>query len=586
MPEGFAPTEEHAFRGLGRQAELLASGEASAVELLDLSLARIDATAETLNAFRVVRPDAARAEAEEADRRLAAGERLPLLGVPIAIKDDMDLEGETTPFGCEGAFEPARADGEVARRLRAAGAVIVGKTNTPEVGQWPFTEGPAFGVTRNPWSLEHSPAGSSGGSAAAVAAGLVPAAVGSDGAGSVRIPAAWTHLVGVKPQRGRISTWPDPEAFRGLTVIGPLARTVGDAALLLDVLSGNVAGDLHRPPAPAETFAQAAVRDPGKLRIALSFRIPFSGSPARLDPEVREAVERLAGVLEDMGHSVDRADPSYGLDMGASFMPRSMPGVAEWVRRHPDRSRLDPRTRHNVLVGRLLSPLHGPARPTRGSCAAASAGSSAASTSSCRRPPLSRRCRSEPARGSPTGRPTEGSSPPVPTHGRGTCSAGRASTSPPGASPATSRWARNCSDPPTASRACSRSPPSSRRGSAGTSTCRPTGRSRTVFGAHSWCALRDRQLTLSAQKVTPRRPSSGRCRRRIAHIGATTTVLEAAATSIGAGILMGGFLMGTVGLVLGWTREDFEGRVLRDGYIGGVTATAFLIFDLLVRYAV
>ncbi len=348
MPEALANAEEErAFCGLERQAELLAKGEVSSVELLDLSLRRIDATAATLNAFRVVRPDAAHAEAEEADRRLAAGERLPLLGVPIAIKDDTDLEGETTAFGCEGAFEPASADGEVVRRLRAAGAVIVGKTDA-EVGQWPFTEGPAFGITRNPWSLDHSPAGSSGGSAAAVAAGLVPAAVG------------------VKPQRGRISTWPDPEAFKGLTVIGPLARTVGDAGVLLDVLSGNVEGDLHRPPAPAETFTQAAERDPGRLRIALSFRIPYSGAPAKLDPQVRAAVERLATVLEDMGHSVDRADPSYGLDMGASFMPRSMPGVAEWVRRHPDRSRLDPRTRHNVLVGRLLSPLHGPARAYEG----------------------------------------------------------------------------------------------------------------------------------------------------------------------------------------------------------------------------
>src|SRR6202023_4023472 len=164
---------------------------------------------------------AALGEADEADRRLAAGERAPLLGVPIAIKDDTDIEGETTPFGCEGTFEPKLADGEVVRRLRAAGAVIVGKTTTPEFGQWPITEGSAFGITRNPWSLEHTPGGSSGGSAAAVAAGLVPAGLGSGGLGSVPIPAAWTHLVGIKPQRGRISTWPDPGAFNGLTCIGP-----------------------------------------------------------------------------------------------------------------------------------------------------------------------------------------------------------------------------------------------------------------------------------------------------------------------------------------------------------------------------
>ncbi len=154
------------------------------------ALGKIDATQGTLNAFRVVRHAAAMAEARDADRRLASGERLPLLGVPIAIKDDVDMAGEPTAFGCAGEFPPADADCEAVRRLRAAGAVIVGKTNSSELGQWPFTEGPAFGATRNPWHLDHSAGGSSGGSAAAVAAGLVPAAVGSDGAGSVRIPAA------------------------------------------------------------------------------------------------------------------------------------------------------------------------------------------------------------------------------------------------------------------------------------------------------------------------------------------------------------------------------------------------------------
>src|SRR5439155_23853820 len=132
---------------------------------------------------------------------LAAGERLPRLGVPVAVKDDTDVAGEPTAFGCAGQFPPKEHDAEVVRRLRAAGAVIVGKTNACELGQWPFTEGPAFGDTRNPWNLDHTPGGSSGGSAAAVAAGLVPAALGTDGAGSVRIPAAWSHLIGIKPQR-------------------------------------------------------------------------------------------------------------------------------------------------------------------------------------------------------------------------------------------------------------------------------------------------------------------------------------------------------------------------------------------------
>jgi amidase len=343
--------------GLAGLSAQLRAGELSPVELLESTLAQIEGGQRTLNAFRLLRPEAARAEAEDAERRLRAGERAPLLGVPIAIKDDMDLAGEPTAFGCPGAFQPKQHDGGVAERLKAAGAVIVGKTNSPEIGLWPFTEGPAFGTTRNPWNLDHTPGGSSGGAAAVVAAGLLPAAVGSDGAGSVRIPAAWTNLVGIKPQRGRISTWPDPEAFRGLTVIGPLARTVADAALLLDVLSGNRTGDLHRPPPPPEPFAAAAASDPGRLRIGLALNIPRSGAPATLDPEIRTAVERLAGVLEALGHEVEDADVPYGLSPGISIMPRSMTGVREWVGRCPDRSLLDPRVREAARLGLLLRPL-------------------------------------------------------------------------------------------------------------------------------------------------------------------------------------------------------------------------------------
>jgi amidase len=225
--------------GLGDCVAALAAGETTSVELVERALADIEATQPTLNAFRIVCTDSARAAAAEADVRLGRGERLPLLGVPVAVKDDVDVAGEPTSFGCAGSFPPERLDGEMVRRLRAAGAIIVGKTNTPEVGLYPFTEGHAFGATRNPWSLDHTPGGSSGGSAAAVAAGIVHAAVGSDGAGSVRIPASWCNLVGIKPQRGRISTWPERESFNGLTCVGPLTRTVADAALILDVLSGN-----------------------------------------------------------------------------------------------------------------------------------------------------------------------------------------------------------------------------------------------------------------------------------------------------------------------------------------------------------
>lgn len=344
---------EVGLAGLAAQAAALAAGEVRSRELVDAALRRIKASQATLNAFRVVRSTAARAEADQADQRLAAGERLALLGVPVAIKDDTDLAGESTMFGCTGMFHVQHEDAEVVRRLKAAGAVIVGKTHTSEFGQWPCAENATHGATRNPWHLSHTPGGSSSGSAAAVAAGLVPAAVGSDGAGSVRIPAAWTHLVGIKPTRGRVSTHPHPESFYGLTTHGPLARTVEDAALLLDVIAGAHPADRHRLPPPAEPYLAAVRRAPGRLRIALSARIPFSLAPSRLHPEVRAALHRLATVLRELGHQVRAADPEYGL-IGLSFLPRSMVGVRQWAGRAPDRALLDPRTRENVRAGAVL----------------------------------------------------------------------------------------------------------------------------------------------------------------------------------------------------------------------------------------
>lgn len=339
-------------QGLSEQVRALAGGEVSSRALVERALDRIAETQGTLNAFRRVRAAAALREAEEADRLLAAGRRLPLLGVPIAVKDDMDVAGEPTAFGCRGEFPPKAEDCETVRRLRAAGAVVVGKTNTPELGQWPFTEGPAFGLTRNPWNPDHTPGGSSGGAAAAVAAGLVPAALGSDGAGSVRIPAAWTHLVGVKPQRGRISTWPEAEAFNGITCHGPLARTVGDAALLLYAATGNHPGDLHKPP-PVDVLS-AVRRDPGRLRVALSLKPPFTGTPKQLDPVVRAAVLRLAERLAALGHEVVEAEPRYGVGVGLCFLPRAMVGLREWSAHVPDRALLDVRTLTAVRHGRLL----------------------------------------------------------------------------------------------------------------------------------------------------------------------------------------------------------------------------------------
>lgn len=342
---------------LSEQARRLAAGELGARELLEDTLARIETGEPYLNAFRRLRPEAARAEAVAADRRLAAGEKRPLLGVPIAIKDDVDLAGEPTAFGCPGEFPTARQDSAVVAQLKAMGAVIVGKTNTPEIGLWPFTEGPAFGATRNPWSLDHTPGGSSGGAAAAVAGGMVAAAIGSDGAGSVRIPAAWTGLVGIKPQRGRISTMPEPEAFNGLTVVGPLARTVGDAAFLLDLLSAPMRGERHRPPAPDGSFAAAAQRDPGALRIGLALNVPFSGVPAVLDPEIAAAVEGSAAELADFGHEVEPLDAPYGFWPGLSLVPRANVGIRNWSRRAPRQAELDQRVRGAARQGTAMLPM-------------------------------------------------------------------------------------------------------------------------------------------------------------------------------------------------------------------------------------
>ncbi|MCW3016557.1 MAG: amidase [Solirubrobacterales bacterium] len=327
--------------GLAASAQALAAGTTSSRVLVDAHLERIAALDGHLNAFRVVRIDGARAEADAADARLAAGDRLPLLGVPVAIKDDTDITGETTPFGTGGTHPSAAADAALVTRLRDAGAIIVGKTNTPELGQWPFTEGPGFGASRNPWALDRTPGGSSGGSAAAVAAGLVPAAVGSDGAGSVRIPAAWCGLVGIKPTRDRIPTGPQLEPFHGLTCHGPLARTVGDAALLLDVLADT-----------GRRYSDAAQRDPGRLRIGLSWRTPI-GVPGKVHPEVRAAIEVLAERLRGLGHEVIAAEPAHHL-AGALFLPRGMHGVHEALRAMGDTVDVEGRTRTHARLGAFL----------------------------------------------------------------------------------------------------------------------------------------------------------------------------------------------------------------------------------------
>src|SRR4051794_39792290 len=275
-----------AYAGAARQAQLVAAGEVSAREVAEATLGRIERLDPQLNAFRVVLGGRALADADAADARRRAGEPGPLLGVPVAIKDSVDVAGVATLFGTVAAeAAPRERDAEVVRRLRAAGAVIVGKTHVPELTMWPFTETASFGATRNPWSLNHTPGGSSGGSGAAVAAGLCGVALGTDGAGSVRIPAAFCGVFGMKPQRGRVPLDPGlSDGWHGLNVAGPLARTVADAALFLDAVADG---------APEGGFAAAAAREPGRLRVAVATKIA-PGVVARLGRAQRGALEDTA----------------------------------------------------------------------------------------------------------------------------------------------------------------------------------------------------------------------------------------------------------------------------------------------------
>jgi amidase len=332
-----------AFAGAAEQARMLADGTITAPELLDVYLERIGRLDPGLRSYRVVLADTAREEAAAAQSRLDAGERLQLLGVPIAIKDDIDVAGEVTTYG-SAAHGPARTqDAEVVRLLREAGAVIVGKTAVPEMMIWPFTETVTFGATRNPWHTEYTPGGSSGGSGAAVAAGLAPMAVGSDGMGSIRIPSTWCGLFGMKPQRDRVPMAPHDDAWNGLSVNGPMARTVEDAALFLDVT------------APGNGFVAAVKRPPGQLRIALSTKVPPLLT-ARVGKAQRTAVEEAGALLGELGHEVITRDPDYPTSaVYSQAMPRYFRGVYDDVKALPHPERLDARTRAFARIGGLFS---------------------------------------------------------------------------------------------------------------------------------------------------------------------------------------------------------------------------------------
>jgi amidase len=287
----------------------------SARELVEASLRRIDELQPMVNAFTHVAYESALAAADA----IKPGDPRPYAGVPIAIKDNRPVEGMplTMGSGLFGEFVP-RHDAFLVRRLRNAGFVIVGKTSMPEMGILPTTEPRRFGPTRNPWNIDRTPGGSSGGAAAAVAVGMVPVAHGNDGGGSIRIPASCCGLVGLKPARGRVSVGPDGgQSF--LVADGVLTRSVADTAGVLDVLAGAELGDAAwAPPPPAAGFAALAQGDPGRLRIGLATAPPYEG--AAIDPVCSQAAHDAAALLQSLGHAVEEITPPWtGLDLLRDF---------------------------------------------------------------------------------------------------------------------------------------------------------------------------------------------------------------------------------------------------------------------------
>jgi amidase len=352
MGEAVRVDDDVAFAGAARQAEMVRSGEVSPRELVQLSLDRIARLDPTLNSFRKVFAEKALLEADQAEARRKAGEERPLLGVPVAIKDEVDVVGEVKTNGTDAFDEPATADCEMVRRLREAGAIVIGLTLLPEMAICGFTESATYGVTRNPWNPQRTPGGSSGGSGAAVAAGLVPIASAGDGAGSIRIPASSCGLFGLKPSRGRVSLAPELEGWRGLAVNGCLSRGVLDAALWLDVVSGG-SREPEAPPPPERPFVEAAKQAPGRLRVAHSTLAPRNVLPPTVSDEVKGTVAEMAEVLSGLGHEVAQRDPEWG-GIGNNISARFLGGVAETVDEVPHPERLERRTRGFGRLGGLL----------------------------------------------------------------------------------------------------------------------------------------------------------------------------------------------------------------------------------------
>jgi amidase len=325
--------------GAAEIARQVRDGDVGPEDVVQAHLARIAERDGTINAFQIVRDEKAMEEAHALSRRSDLT-RLPLAGVPVAIKDNVDVAGEPTRHGSNATpDQPAKRDDELVARLRKAGAIVIGKTRLPELAIWPWTESAAFGETRNPWNPERTPGGSTGGGAAAVAAGMAPITLGSDGGGSIRIPSACCGIAGLRPGPGVI---PLPggatEHWFGMSEFGPMARSVEDVALMFDVLAGTEPRGTPSLPKP--------------LRIALSLRPAIAG--ARVDPEVKTAVCGIADKLAQAGYQVERSDPPYPFDIGVRFARRWLTGIAEDAERL-NFDALEPRTQSMVKAGRWIT---------------------------------------------------------------------------------------------------------------------------------------------------------------------------------------------------------------------------------------
>ncbi len=304
------------FTAALHQIELIRTKQISPLELTQLYLDRIAQIDPQINAFFVVAVDRAIAQATAQTEQLQKSSDLPLLfGLPTAIKDLNPVAGLPCSYGVAALKQQlAKTDDGIATLVQQAGCNILGKTATAELGSFPYTEPAGWPPTRNPWNLAYTPGGSSGGAAAAVAAGLLPFAVGSDGGGSLRGPAHCCGLVAIKPTRGRVSDAPTGDRVSGIATNGPLARSVADAAVLLDALSQRLPGDLYYLPEPVTSFWAAAQQAPGVLRIAVCKSFPpFTN----LDASYGAAIDRVADIFSNLGHQVNVTT----LEVGALIDP-------------------------------------------------------------------------------------------------------------------------------------------------------------------------------------------------------------------------------------------------------------------------